>query len=241
MAKSAQPVQDTIEFPLMAEYTIVNTTVKLTAHISGMITPDVTEDSLRDTIRDMLKRFVDTTKYVDTTWQISNTNRSRSNPSARRRRDPQRQRTPSGMEQIALTATVRVPESEHYALDERAAAVSIKGMTIARADVDTAPSQEMIDDAERKLRVVLLKKATEELKLINKSLESTYRLGSVVFSPNPTTSTSNMRSSNASMAKSPFQIEAFYSGNGGDAGSSALLGNAVKMTIYAEIELRQSH
>ena len=224
MAKSFQPVQDTIEFPLTAEYTIVNTTIKITAQISGMITPDVTEEALRDSIRDMLKRFVDTTQYADTVWQISNTNRSKH---------------ASGMEQISLSATVRVPESEHYALEERAAAVSVKGMTIARADVDTTPSQAMMDDAESKLRVILLKKASDELKLINKALDTSYRLGSVVFSENPTNNFSNSKGVTMA-AMSPFNIERHYSGNG-DAGGSAPLGNAVKLTMYGLVELRQSN
>ena len=211
-----QPIQDIIAFTLKAEHTIVNTTIKITASISGMINPDLTEETLRENIRDMMKSF------VDGTWHISGTTRSKHT---------------SGMEQINLTATTRVSEKEYYDLDDRAKNVSEKGLAIARVDVDTMPSAELIEQAESKLRIELLAKVIAEQTLINKALDRPFRIGNISFDME----TTNYSNSNARMASlnsaaaSPYNMAAYYNGNGG---SGEPLGNAVKLVKTAYVELR---
>ena len=88
----------------------------------------------------------------------------------------------SGMEEITLTATSRVTESENYALDRRSRDVSTEGLTINSVSVDTSPPATMIEEAESALRLMLLTKATKQLVAINEHLDSAkYRLGDVEF------------------------------------------------------------
>lgn len=82
-------IQDTIEFTLSAEETVVNKTVRINATIVGMIATDTTEQSLREQIFKVMRKF------IDTDWQFSNMVRTGH---------------VSSMEQLQLTATARVPK-----------------------------------------------------------------------------------------------------------------------------------
>src|ERR1041385_4825004 len=85
-----KPIQDTIEFVLIEEETVVNDTVKVTANLVGMVPQDSTEADLRNSIRSLLRNF------IDIEWQFSNIVRTGD---------------PSGQERITLTATTRIPET----------------------------------------------------------------------------------------------------------------------------------
>ena len=95
---------------------------------------------------------------------------------------------PSGMEQINLTATARVPESENYALDRRKDEASRDGLRIHSVQADTEPTMEQKEATESRLRQKLLQKAQAELATINATMgkgavDKTYRIGKVIFDP----------------------------------------------------------
>lgn len=209
-------IQDTITFTLTAEETVVNNTVKIEARIVGMISQDTTEPTLRESIRTVTKKF------IETDWQFSNMNRSAH---------------PSGQEQIMLTATARVPELENYRLSQRADEAS-RGTDLPRiieATADTSPTSAQIDETTRKLRVAILKKAQDELRVLSEASSDKYRLGALSFGQ-VYDSTSNTRQSTQSMAVMAGAAKTAY--GSGFAGTEDSIGNAVKLTMGATVELR---
>lgn len=211
-------IQDTIQFSLSAEETVINNTVRINATIVGMIDPDLSEQTLRDSIKGIMQNF------IETEWQFANT---------------QRTSHASGREQITLTATARVPESENYALDRRreAAAQDINGMRITAAHADTSPTAAQIEATQRKLRVAILQKAKEELKVINEALGEKYRIGDVNFDSVFDSSASNMPRGGMAMAASSAPKVNY--GSGFDSANDSI-GNAVKLTMHAAVQLRIS-
>ena len=212
----AKTTQDTIEFTLTAEETVVNSTVRIEANIDGMIAQDMAEQNLREVIRTIMRRF------IETDWQFSNMLRSSHK---------------SGMEQVSLTATARVPESENYALDRRReeAARDHDWVKITAAQANTSPTAAQIAETQSKLRVTLVKKAQEECTVLSKATGDHYRLGSVLYGP-VFDSTSNIRAS--SMGVTAGSAKTSY-GSGFDTDDDSI-GNAVKLTMQATIQLRIS-
>ncbi len=220
------PVQDTISFSLVAEKTVVNTTVKLTASISVTMLPGMTETSMKDGIRDMMQSLISETMADDggkraVTWQFANLSRSTAT---------------SGVEQVDLTATARVHESDNYSLDKRIRDVSKTGMSITDINADTSPPQAMIEAAESELRISLLKKATTELNKINNEMSTGYRLGAVNFQIGTDYVGGSRMAAMTSNSISPKGMM-YATDMGGDENS---LGNAVKLTLRANIELRHA-
>src|SRR5690242_19028298 len=109
-------IQDSIQFNLSAEEVVVNTTVKVTAHVTTLMTSDQAEASLRENINSVMQSF------IKADWQFANMARSRQR---------------SGVEEVNLTATARVPESENYNLDGRAKRVSREGLQVHSLSTDT--------------------------------------------------------------------------------------------------------
>lgn len=225
MTSILQPIQDTIEFSLVAEETVVNNTVKLSATVSSIVTPDMTESKLKDGIREMMKKIVSETKGDDgkkpVNWQFSNMTR-----------------TPvSGMEQIVLTATTRVHESDNHSLDKRRQEVSQEGMTITQIAADTTPPMHMIEATESNLRLKLLTKAQAELEKINKCLvgveDTQYRLGSVQFENANDYAASNSPRGGAMKT-------AYAASYGSGFSEDNTLGNAVKLSMRATITLSRT-
>ena len=220
-----QPVQDTIQFDLSAERTVVNDTVKLTAHIACIVTPDMTDGNLNAGIRDMMTKLVSETQGSDgvkkpVVWNFSGTSRTSH---------------ASGMEQVTLMATARVHESDNQSMDKRIREVSKEGMTITSIVADTAPPSHMIEAAESDLRIVLLQKATTELDAINNALGGeTYRLGEVSFER----SSDDDAYANSRGSKAFVMAATYRPPTGGD---DSALGNAVKLTMTANITFRKSH
>jgi len=211
---SIQPVQDTIQFVLSAEETVTNDTVKVVASIVALVTHDMTEQKLKDSIRQLTQRF------IKAEWNFSNM--TRSNHAA-------------GLEQITLTATARVPESENYGLDRRRVEASvIEGMTIASHNTDTSPTTAQIEQAQSKLRLTILRKAEAERQTISDTLAAIYRLGSVSFNEGHGTQ-SNLRGGMVAMSAS-----AYGSGFGNDDADEDAIGNAVKLVMQATVQLRIS-
>jgi hypothetical protein len=208
-------VQDTIQFDLRAETVVVNDTVRLTAHLVGMITAGTTEQAVRESIRAMMRKF------IDTEWQFANMTR---------------QAHASGQEEISLTATARVTEKENYALDRRREEASRDhdSVRIVGVSADTSPTMAQITDAQSKLRLALLKKAQDELKLINQAMDAKYRLGQVSFQMTGSDTPNYARV--AAMASAPTAGKVAYGSGFSDADD--VLGNAVKLTMQAAIQLR---
>ena len=127
---------DSIKFSLQAEQVVVNTTVKIIANVVAMVTPDLVEARLNDSIREVMQKF------INADWQFSGMIR---NPHA------------AGLEQINVTATARVPESENYALDQRRQRASREGLSIAQVSTDTSPTSAQIEDTQSELRHQLLR------------------------------------------------------------------------------------
>jgi hypothetical protein len=205
-------IQDSIQFNLTAEEVVVNNTVKVTAHVTALMTQDQTEAGLRDNINTMMQRF------IKADWQFANMTRSR-------------QRT--GVEEVNLTATARVPESENYNLDGRARDVSREGLQLHSLSTDTQPTIQQIEEAQSKLRRILLVKAGKEQDAINTTLQANYRLGEVVFDP--------PYDENPRVARAAFSAANYGSGFAAEppgGGAPGPIGNAVKLGMAARVTLR---
>jgi len=199
---------DSIRFTISAEEVVVNTTVKVITNISATISRETSEQTLKDSLRDLMKRF------IDAEWQFSGMTRASS---------------PSGMEEVRVAATARIPESENYGLDRRREEASREGMRIYSHTTDTAPPMEQRLEAQSHLRQKLLTLAMEELDTINTTLTSQYRLGKVEFSTDV---------SEAPLRPMAMAASAAY-GAGFNHGDDAL-GNAVKLAMLATITLRRN-
>lgn len=215
--------QDTIQFDLSGERSVVNPSVKWTASIVAVVTPEITEQALRQEIKNALGQFCSETlnedgKSVPVVWQFGGM---------------QRQTHASGLEQVTVLATTRVHERDNHALDRRRRAASRDGLSITAVHADTAPTNTMIQNAESDLRIDLLKRASDELVKINKVRTTLslgeYRLGEVDFTPGGggfyTAPKGGGQASNYAATMSE-------SARGDDA-----LGNAVKITINARVKL----
>lgn len=209
-------VQDTIEFTLSAEDVLVNHTIKVSATVVAMVPEGADETTLRANIAKMMDNFIQ-----GASWQFSNMRRSRDS---------------SGWERITLDAMTRVEETEHRDLEGRADAASQKkdALNITKVHVDTAPSTRMIRDAEKALRISLIKDATKNLDEINEATSGGYRIGSITFHASnahnvPVGATMAMASSGHS----------YGSGFSSSDPSSGGLGNAMKLELTATVEFRK--
>lgn len=217
-------VQDTVEFDLLAERTVVNKTVKLIANIAAMIKSDMPEAILTTNVQAMMKNF------LDASWSFSNMQRSADQ---------------SGMERISLQASARVPESQNYNLDKRTRAASTEGLSIISVQADTTPPMADIEQAESDLRADLLVKAIRELTVVNKAMgvaasthNREYRVGRVTFE----SVDNSFQMSNSSRGSTKTAMATAYgAGFGADMpGGEEGLGNAVKLTMRATVEYRRS-
>jgi hypothetical protein len=156
-------LQDTIEFLMDAEEPVTNNTLKITVNVVGIIQPTMTEAALRQNINEMLDSFISGAK-----WHFSNLSRTSH---------------ASRMEEITVQATTQVAETENHGLDRRREQVSREGLSIQHHRVDMWPPARLIEEAETRLRLAILKKAQQELTAINAAMETTYRIGAVDFTP----------------------------------------------------------
>lgn len=214
-----ETIQDTIEFALLAEKTVVNKTVKLIAHIVAMIKSDTPEKTLTTNVQAMMMKF------IDAPWSFSNMQRSADQ---------------SGMERITLQASARVSESQNYSLDKRTRAVSTEGLNITAVQADTTPPMSDIEKTESDLRADLLGKAIAEMAVINQAMGVDYRVGRVTFES--VNNAANFQLSNSSRGSGKTAMaQAYGAGFGADMpGGEEGLGNAVKLTMQATIEYRRS-
>ena len=208
-----QPVQDTVQFGLSAEETVTNNTVKVIAHVVALKSTDLNEQMLKEAIREVVQQFI----VAD--WSFSNMTRNNH---------------PSGVEQVNLTATARVPEAENHALDQRRVTASRPGLTIHSHTIDISPTARQIDEAQSRLRLNILQKAQAECEAVSQTLGEQYRLGDVDFGESDEFSASN----------APRRMAAASTyGSGFDhapGGSADAIGNAVKLTMQAVVQLRIS-
>jgi len=213
---NSEIIQDTIDFTLRAEHTIVNKTVKLIATVVALVAGDTTEEALRADIKATMK------KLIEADWQFSNMTRSAD---------------ASGWERVTLNASVRVPESENYNLDNRAKEASRKGLTITDVRVDTSVPYSMIEEAESDLRLVLIEKVHAERAKLERSLDagSSYRIHSLSFShvASPSNNFSNSSAHTMAMVVGGSAKTAYGSGFSDD----DTLGNASKISMQVSVSL----
>lgn len=200
-------LQDTVKFVITEEGAVVTKTIRVTATLTGIITPEKTEDQLTSDIRGVVQRFI-----ANVDWQFSNTTR-RSHP--------------SGYEEFSVTATVRAPIAEHYALDQRAKDASPDaGLKISNIQVDTNPPQGDIQAAEQKLRLQVMKTAQDEAKAFTEATKREYRVGVIDF-------TGMQQGMNRPM---PMAYAAAAPMGGTDPGS-APIDNTLKLTMTGYVTL----
>ena len=206
--------QDSIGFILTAEQVVNNETVKIVANVVAMVLPALTEPKLKESLRELMRNFI---PVAD--WQFAGMTRSSH---------------ASGLEQVTLSASARVPESENYALDRRREAASTDGLRINSTSTDTSPSKTQMDATYSSLRLELISMAQTEMTAINAALGGGYRISKLNFDPlsdmQPTKR--NMMMSGATSYGSGFASE--VAGGGGD------IGNAVKVSMQAEVVLRRT-
>ena len=155
-------IQDTISFPLDAETTVTNSTVKFTASVLAIIDGQkITEENLSNSVRTLLNNF------VEGEWVFSN---------------PTRIKGDSGFEEARFTATLRADQSENRAIDQRREEVSSPGLRITSVHPDTSVPQAAIAEAETELRVILLKRAQNQAKKLSEAAEREYRVHDICFS-----------------------------------------------------------
>src|ERR1044072_772384 len=199
-------VQDSVQFNLQTEEVVVNNTVKVTAQVTAVLAGDLTENTLRDGINETMQRF------IRADWQFANMIRSNQR---------------SGVEQVDLIATARVPEAENYNLDRRREQASREGLRIHSVNTDTRPTVKQIEETQSKMRRSLLVKAGKERDAINQTLEEDYRLGEVVFDPDE---------------EDTHRGQAIYGSGFASAQAASAeagpIGNAVKLTMTARVTLR---
>ena len=206
---SPAPIQDSIQFDLTAEEVVVNTTVKVIASVVTLLATGTIEEHHKEAIREVMQKF------IRADWQFSNISR---------------RAHASGVEEMTLTATARVPEAENYALDRRREAASRDGLRIAQVTTDTQPTPEQVEDTQSTLRLRLLEKANQELVKINNALDEEYRLSEVTFDPLDE-NVANVRSARPAMYGSGFAAAEA-------AAAPGPLGNAVKLNMQARVTLR---
>ena len=213
-----QPViQDTVEFAVRADETVINNTVKLVATVVAMVAGDITEEALRSDVKSTMK------KLVDADWQFANM---------------QRNADDSGFERVTLNASVRVPETENYNLDNRAKEASRRGLSITQVDVDTSVPQTMLDEAESKLRITLIQKVraeTDKLEAVIGTKDG-YRIHQLKFAPVQTINTRGA-SSNQYMLSASASSSVSKTSYGTGFNDDETLGNASKLSMQVTVIL----
>lgn len=206
----AQRLQDTIKFIVTEEGAVVTKTIRVTATLTGIVTPEKTEELLTSDIRSVVQRFI-----TNVDWQFSNTTR---------------RGHPSGYEEFSVTATVRAPIAEHYALDQRAKDASPDaGLRISNIQVDTNPPQGDIQAAEQKLRLKVMKTAQDEAKAFSEATKRDYRVGVIDYT--------GMQQGIQSMNR-PVMAYAAAVPLGGSGEASAPIDNTLKLTMSGHVTLR---
>jgi hypothetical protein len=205
---------DFIKFTIAAEDTVVNDTVKIVANITAMVGSESPEKkTLKDSIREMMDRFIGNVK-----WQFSGMVSSSHE---------------SGLEQVILVASARVPESENRDLDNRRKEVSTRGLSINRVTPDLSFPASLVEQTEQKLRLEIIRKARAECILVSAAMDRPYRIRKIDYSAEielPAFSNSRMSASSAS-------IKTSYGSGFNDASQDDTLGNAQKFTMTAIVTL----
>lgn len=239
--------QDTINYTLETEIVVTNDTVKITAMVTALVginaasaesaSPDIVdplsavairrdldiiegaasseEDALRQEIRTVLKAF------IDAEWKYSNISRTTTN---------------TGIEQISLIATTRVSEKENYALDERAARNSRKGLQIHSVVVDSSIPSSQINDAQRQLRAKLIREAMDEARELTTMTGRTHRVGDITFNANSNSSNKPRFSLTTNNAMNEKAMGGYGSGfdEQGDLSTSQKITMSAAVTLVAE-------
>lgn len=205
--------EDTIIFPLVAKDTVVNRTVKVIATINGMIDTDLPESVVQSNVEAMMARFI-----PQADWKYAQSLRSKH---------------PSGREQLIITATTRVADTENRNLEERSVAAATKiGIAIANISVDHTIPQTQIDDTEIVLMKQIVEKATIRCEAMNAAMQAAmqYRISHIVFGNEE--DGGHMRKAAMSMA-----MAAPVGGGHLRSGSTESLGHSQEFMLSAQVTL----
>ena len=211
--------QDTITFQLSDDMTITNDTVKITVPVNVSLVGDLTEETFRQKVRSALSSF------INTDWKFGGINRETDS---------------SGIERINFVAVSRITEGMNYDLRGRADRVSTHGLALGTPVIDNSVPPTMILDAERKLRLSIIKRALQEVAEINTETKLDLRLSHIDFNagdPYSATKFSNALRNTKSMSYG----SGFISNLSVDASSEdeeeTTLANAHKIAITANVTL----
>jgi hypothetical protein len=165
-------------------------------------------------------------RFITASWQFANITRTAHD---------------SGYEQINLTASARVSESENRALDSRRKEVSQKGLSISKVTPDISFPASLVEETERKLRLAIIHKAQDECLAISSAMKRTYRIKKINYAIELEESFSNNRISASSASMKTSYGSGFgptgAGGAGGPTGADDSLGNAQKFTMNATVTL----
>ena len=206
--------EDTIEFRIISEKTVINDTVKIIANVTAMVNALSNEATLRASIREMMNAFIG-----DASWQFGGLSRIADE---------------SGYEKVTLVASARVPETENYALDKRRQEASRpdQGLAINRVTPDISSPSSLIEETERWLRADIVRKAREDCDLMSKAMARTCRIKSISYRSTEVPNYANVRASATLSA-----IKQSYGSTFSDADGDDTLANAQKLTMTADIIL----
>jgi hypothetical protein len=211
---------DIIVFPLSAEETVVNDTVKITASISAIIAPDMTEENLRGILQAMMAKFIPNTKWIFA--------------------DINRRAHSSGSEEISLTASTRMPESENRSLEQRRRDASMpeQSINIYRVDTDISFPASLVEETEERLRIAIVSKARAQCVKLSEAMgHRNYRIKKIDFLPDANQALAILQGGSNYRAASASKVSYGSTMLMEDASGASGMGNAQKLTLGATITL----
>lgn len=159
------PADDEIVLSLVDQKLIVHSTVRIQISVVAQRDPETPEDTIRNTIRQALDKF------ISANWRFASVTRNRG---------------PTRFEQVNVIAVCRAPEAENQQLDERASRVSTTDVQLMGPQASFALPFDEVQEANRELRIKLVKKAKAECDAYNAvNLGRTYRIGEIIFADTP--------------------------------------------------------
>jgi len=206
---AAQHHQDTLEFALVRDATVVNNTVRIAARVTARLEPGETPEALSARVREAMNRLV-APDGEGRAWAFSNVRRG---PDA------------TGGEIATLTAAIRAPEAQNQNLVARAAAVSERGLAVSDVEADPSTPRPLVERAVSDLRARLAADAIEEARKLSEAMRRTFRVHRIAFAQE-TQEGFRGTGGNAALAAS--------SCGGGD---DEALGNAQRVTVRAMVTL----
>lgn len=197
-----------IHLELATDKDVTNDTVKLVATVNASVQPAQRDADLRKEVHTALREI------VQADWNIGQITRFAD---------------ASGLESVALQASLRVPETENYSLDRRARNASRPGLQVTRLIGDTSLPLYMIRAAQRDMRDVLVVEAAKEAERLSTVTGLKMGVRSIVFS------TDNPARSNPHKAMNAYAAASTMVGGA----SEESFGRTEKLFLLAHVIIRE--